>query len=269
MIVQRVSKPLTYLSEMDFGNKPIDGGYLLMTRSEVEDLGLSKDQRRRFIRRIYGSAELIRGISRYCLWIKDADLDEARATPSIAERIEGVRQMRLASKDKGANAMAARAHQMREMNRALHHTIAVPRVSSEKREYLPVALLEVNEIVGDSAFALYDAPIWYLAIIASRLHWVWVNAVCGKLGSGFRYSNTLSWNTFPLPQLTQKQRTDLTHCAENILLAREAHFPATLAERSTTPRKACQTTSAPRTRPTTKPWSVSTSAAASKTIPNA
>ena len=87
--------------------------------------------------------------------------------------------MRLASKGKGANAMAARAHQMREMNRALHHTIAVPGVSSENREYLPVALLEVNKIVGDSAFALYDAPICCLALLSLRMHWAWVNAVCG------------------------------------------------------------------------------------------
>ena len=175
-----------------------------------------------------GSEEVIHNKERYCLWIEDADLDEALAVPSIAKRIEGVRQMRLASKDKRVNAMAARAHQMREMNRALHHTIAVPRVSSENREYLPVALLEVNKIVGDSAFALYDAPIWCLALLASRMHWVWIGVVCSRLRTDFRYSNTLGWNT--VPDLTDLQKDELTYHAEAILVAREASFPKTIAQ---------------------------------------
>jgi hypothetical protein len=84
--------------------------------------------------------------------------------------------------------------------------------------------------VADSAFALYDAPLWNMALIASKLHLVWIATVCGKLKTDYRYSNTLGWNTFPLPQLTEKNKTDLTRCAEDILLAREAHFPATIAD---------------------------------------
>lgn len=106
----------------------------------------------------------------------------------------------------------------------------MPRVSSESRPYLPVGLLGPECVVQDQALALYDAPLWNLALIASRLHLVWIATVCGKLETRYRYSNTLGWNTFPVPTLTEKNKADLTRCAEDILLAREAHFPATIAD---------------------------------------
>ncbi len=228
--VQKASKPLTGCAEMSFGNKPVDGGNLLLNADELEALSLTPTQRERFIRRIYGSAEFIQGKQRYCLWIEDQHLDEALSIPGIVARIEGVRAMRLASRDKSANDMAERAHQMREMNTGKAHTIVAPRVSSENRGFLPVGLLPANSIVQDAAFALYDAPLWNMALIASRLHLVWIATVCGKLKTDFRYSNTLGWNTFPVPKLIEKNKVDLTLCAENILLAREVHFPATIAD---------------------------------------
>jgi hypothetical protein len=84
--------------------------------------------------------------------------------------------------------------------------------------------------VHNKAFALYDAPLWNMALIASRLHWVWIGTICARLRTDFSYSNTLGWNTFPVPTLTEKNKADLTRCAEDILLAREAHFPATIAD---------------------------------------
>jgi hypothetical protein len=95
---------------------------------------------------------------------------------------------------------------------------------------LPVDVVTDNAIISNLALALYDAPIWNLAVIGSRLHLIWIAAVCGKLETRLRYSNTLGWNTFPLPVLTDKNKTDLKRCAEDILVAREAHFPATIAD---------------------------------------
>src|ERR1019366_5491091 len=109
-------------------------------------------------------------------------------------------------------------------------TTIVPSVSSEAREYLPVGYRSPGTIVSNLAFALFDSPLWNMAIIASRLHLVWIATVCGKLETRYRYSNTLGWNTFPVPTLTDKNKNDLTRCAEDILLAREAHFPATIAD---------------------------------------
>lgn len=149
---------------------------------------------------------------------------------SINKRVEAVRVMRLASPDKGANAMAARAHQTREMNIGLSHTIVAAAISSENRPYLPCGLIDERTTVNNKKYALYDAPLWNMALIASRLHWVWIGTVCVRLEMRFSYSNTLGWNTFPVPMLTDKNKADLTRCAEDILLAREAHFPATIAD---------------------------------------
>ncbi len=228
--VSKATRPLCGQADMNFGNKPVDGGHLLLTRDEVAALQLTPAQRERFIRRIYGSAEFIRGLERYCLWISDADLDEAMQIASIRQRIEGVRAMRLASRDAGARQMAERAHQMREMNSGQSSTIVVPIHTSENRPYLPVGLLFNNDVIFNAALGIYDAPLWNMALIASRLHLVWIGTVCGKLKTDFRYSNTLGWNTFPVPLLTEQNKLDLTRCAEDILLAREVHFPATIAD---------------------------------------
>jgi hypothetical protein len=230
VIVEKKTKPLCLESEVSFGNKPVDGGYLLLTKDDLEALGLSSGERDRFVRRIYGSAEFIRGLDRFVLWIKDEDLSAAEKIGSIKARIDGVRQVRLASKDASANEMAKRAHQMREMNIGRSHTIAVPAITSENRDYLPCGLLDNRTTVTNKVYALYDAPLWNMALIASRLHWVWIGTVCVRLEMRFSYSNTLGWNTFPVPPLTEQNKADLTRCAEDILLARESHFPATIAD---------------------------------------
>jgi len=229
VIVDKASKPLGAQSEMTFGNTPIDGGHLLLSRDEREALQLTPAQQARFVRRICGSAEFIRGLERYCLWIEDQHLTEAQAIQPIAQRIRDVRRLRQDG-GKTARDIAGRSHQFQRMFFGKHSTIVVPSVSSESREYLPCGYEPAGTIVSNLAFALYDAPLWNLALIASKLHLVWIATVCGKLKTDFRYSNTLGWNTFPLPTLTDKNKADLTRCAEDILLAREAHFPATVAE---------------------------------------
>ena len=231
VIVDKSAKPLAALSEMSFGNKAVDGGHLLLTRDEVEALDLTTSQRQRLIRRIYGSAEFIRGLERYCLWICDADLQEAQRIPGVVRRIEGVRQMRLASPKAATVELANTPHRFGEVRQSGGETVVViPSVSSEAREFLPFGYEPRGTIVSNLAFALYDAPLWNMALIASRLHLVWIATVCGKLETRYRYSNTLGWNTFPVPTLTEKNKVDLTRCAEDILLARERHFPATIAD---------------------------------------
>jgi hypothetical protein len=103
-------------------------------------------------------------------------------------------------------------------------------VTTNARDFLPVGIENQRTIISDNAFAIYDAPLWNFAVVASRLHLVWIGAVCGRFRTGFRYSNTLGWNTFPLPQLTSKDQEALRVSAERILLAREAHYPATISD---------------------------------------
>lgn len=230
VVVEGQRKSISGLPDMSFGNMPVDGGNLLLSADDAVSLGLTKQDEEEFLRRIYGSAEFIRGVVRKCLWIPDVKLPQALEIASIRVRIDGVREMRLKSKDAGTNELASRSHQFREMYHGGKHTLILPGVSSEGREYLPVGLIDNHSVVSNLAFALYDAPIWNLALIASRLHLVWIATVCGKLKTDFRYSNTLGWNTFPVPTLTEKNKADLTRCAEDILLVREHHFPATIAE---------------------------------------
>ena len=219
------------LAKMVWGNKPTDGGHLLMLRDEVEQLGLTEKQRTEFVRPFFGSAEFIRGQSRYCLWIEDHRLEEARSIPSIQSRIEGVRSMRLGSQAASTRDYAKFAYKFRQIQGvAKSHSIIVPAVSSENRPYLPCGILGPDAIIYAKAFVIYDAPLWNMALIASRLHWVWIGTVCVRMRTDFSYSNTLGWNTFPAPKLTEKNKADLTRCAKDILLAREAHFPATIAD---------------------------------------
>ena len=228
--VEKSQKSVCNLPSMVKGNMPYDGGSLLLTFNELENSSLTSHEKKTFVKSICGSAEFIRGIQRYCIWIEDSNLEDALQIPEIKTRVDAVRAMRLASPDKGAHLLAARPHQMRETNIGAVSTILVPSVSSENRPYLPVGLLNNSTVSTNLNCTIYDAPLWNMALIASKLHLVWIATVCGKLKTDFRYSNTLGWNTFPVPTLTEQNKADLTQCAEEILLAREHYFPATIAD---------------------------------------
>jgi hypothetical protein len=230
LVVEGKRKSISNLASMSFGNMPVDGGNLLLSYMNMKDLKLSSEEHLALIRRVYGSAEYIRGKVRYCIWIDDDRLDFALKIEAIKQRVDAVQLMRSKSTDKGTRDMSSRSHQFREMNSSKKHTLILPGVSSENREYLQVGLIDERSVVTNLAFAIYDSPLWNIAIIASRMHISWVATVCGKLKTDYRYSNTLGWNTFPVPTLTEKNKEDLTRCAEDILLARESHFPAAISD---------------------------------------
>lgn len=230
MAVSRESISLFGLPDMQFGNMPYDAGNLLMTREERDYLIEDHPEAAAFIRRFLGSQELIKGIERFCLWIGDHQVDETKAIPGIARRIEATRLARLDMKDAAGQALADRPYQFREHYAPEKHAFLIPGVSSEKRPYLPVDRVGTDSIASNLNFALYDAPDWCMALIASRLHLVWIGTVCGKLKSDFRYSNTLGWNTFPVPKLSGDQLAALNTSAMAILRTRYGHYPATIAE---------------------------------------
>jgi hypothetical protein len=174
---------------------------------------------------------MIQGKLRWCIWLEDADAKFASEHPYLSRVLQSVKQVRLASDASSTRDFASRPYRFVQIaGTAKEHSLLVAKVSSERRPYIPVDLQEGDTIASDLLFALYDAPLWNMALIASRLHLVWIATVCGKLKTDFRYSNTLGWNTFPVPTLTEKNKADLTRCAEDILLAREMHFPATIAD---------------------------------------
>jgi len=231
VIVAAISRPPSDRAAMVWGNKPTDGGHLTLSPSERESLLSANPASKQFIRPYFGSAEFIRGLQRYCIWVTNDDIATARDIVEIKKRFAGVSAFRAASKAAETRPAAEFPHRFRQIqSTALKHSLILPQVSSASRQYLPIGLVPQPAIVSNLAFAIYDAPIWNIAIIASRIHLVWIDTVCGKLKTDFRYSSTLGWNTFPVPTLTDDNKAALTRCAEDILLAREAHFPATIAD---------------------------------------
>lgn len=229
--VEQARRPISSVSPMTFGNMPRDGGAFVLDGEERARILTQYPELERFVRSYLGSEQMIQGKSRWCLWIEDEDAGFAQQHPYLKSVLDKVRAFRLASAAGSTRDFAARPHRFVQIaGTAKRHSLVVAKVSSERRPYLPVDLLDGKTIVSDLLFALYDAPLWNMAIAASRLHLVWIATVCGKMKTDFRYSNTLGWNTFPLPKLTDKNIDDLTRCAHEILLAREHHYPQTIAE---------------------------------------
>ena len=192
---------------MVWGNKPTDGGSLVLSSDEKRRIEAENEGASRYIRPYLGAAEYIRGIERFCIWVEDDEADEARKFAEFSRRFDEVREFRASSTAAETRPAADYPHRFRQIQSlAERHTLIMPQVSSEGRQYLPVGLLPQSAIVSNLAFALYDAPLWNMALIASRLHLVWVSTVCGKLKTDFRYSNTLGWNTFSVPSLTEKKQ---------------------------------------------------------------
>lgn len=230
VFVTGASKGIFGLPEMNFGCMPYDAGNLLLLPEEKEQMLAEAPEASKFIRRFMGSQEVVKGIERHCLWISDSDLRGAMAIPPVARRVEATREARLKMTDKGGIELADRPHQFREHVAPERHAILVPSVTSERRPYLPVERVGADVIASNLNQVLYDAPEWCIALIASRLHLVWIATVCGKLKSDFRYSNTLGWNTFPVPKFSQDQLAELSASARRILKCRYSHFPKTIAE---------------------------------------
>jgi len=229
--VESAPQSISDLPKMLVGSMPRDGGNLLLSRAESVSLLKAYPAAKHLIRRYLGSEDLIKGLQRNCIWVEETNREYAFSVPELAARFEAVKKMRSQSNLQSTRDFSEFPHRFVYLaGKAEKKIVAVSKVSSERRQYLPVDLLDSNAVASDLLFALYDAPLWNMALIASRLHLVWIATVCGKLKTDFRYSNTLGWNTFPVPTLTDRNKADLTRCAEDILLAREQYFPATIAD---------------------------------------
>nr|WP_319383508.1 DNA methyltransferase [uncultured Roseibium sp.] len=220
------------------GSMPRDGGHLIMSENEARELVLDDEDCSILIKKFVGSKELAHYRNRYCLWITDDLLNVAEKNEQVRHRIHKVKEFRINSDAKTTNNYASIPHKFAQRAHEDTTLIGLSKTSSEARAYLPADIFTKSTIISDAAFAIYEASLWQFAIVISTLHRSWIATVCGRLKTDFRYSKMLGWNTFPVPILTEKNKADLTKCAENILLAREAHFPATIAElydKDTTP----------------------------------
>jgi N-6 DNA Methylase len=229
-IVTKKSEPINGLPKMGYGNKPVDGGHLILSPEEKDRLVEAHPESSRLIRTLLGSQEFIRGQKRYCLWIKDSDLKFALTIPQVAQRIALVRAMRQESVDSATQAMAATAHQFREMIEPKGFSILVPIHFSEDREYFTLgALDESNDVISNACFGVFDAQPWVFSLLSSKLHAAWVVTVCGRIRNDIRYSNTMGYHTFPVPKLSESQKEELDDLAWEIIAVRESHAGKTIA----------------------------------------
>ena len=225
------TKPLVPLQKsMVMGSMPRDGGFLILDEVQKTRLLESDSGAQQFLRRLSGTNELINGSVRWCLWITDDASSKIDAHPLIKQRVDAVRRFRKESRAKTTNGYASVPHRFAQDAHVEVSAVLVSVHSSELRPYLPVSICGPSTIISNAALAIYGGGALELSILASKLHLVWIAAVCGKLETRYRYSSTLGWNTFPVPPLTENQKAELTRCAEDVLLAREAHFPATIAD---------------------------------------
>ena len=235
-IVEKRRTPLApNFESMTFGNMPLDGRnekLLRMSRTERDALIASEPEAQRFLRPILGSDELLKGKDPWCVWVLPELVDEAYQITSLRQRFEQLAKVR-SSDDAGADMhkLASKPWSFREQNEAVSHTIVVPRPSSEDREYLPVDVKDGSIITSSEAFGIFDGAIWQAAVLSSRLHRLWLETVGGRLKEDPRYSNTLVWNTFPLPLLSERRKADLEEHWWAIDEARkEAGFGRSLGE---------------------------------------
>lgn len=228
--VRPSSSPLNGLMPMLKGSQPTCGGVLTLSYSEASELMREETGAQKFIKYFVGSDEITSGKVRNCIWIDDEDAREANQLSGIAARLKLVEESRKKSKKRQTRDFAEQSHRFTERRRTDGKFIAVPCVSSEARQFLTPVFLENTHIVSNRCFGAYGVPVWYISLISSSMHYLWCETTSGKLETRLNYSNTLTWNTFPIPKLTEKNKEDLTRCAEEILLAREAHFPRTIAD---------------------------------------
>lgn len=230
--INKSSQPISkFLPAMMYGSKPVDGGHLHLTPAERDSMVLSHPESEKYIRRLLGSQEVLKNIERYCLWITEKEIVDALLIQPIAERLDKVKTMRLASKKAATRQSASRAHEFDE-NRHVDSgcVLVIPRVSSGERKLLPTLMCEDGEVVNDSAFMIPSAELWHMAILSSTLHRCWLGAVAGKLEDRYRYSNTLVWNTFPMPDLSDEDKDALNKTAQKIINSRHYHPDITLGD---------------------------------------
>lgn len=229
--IQRRSKPISsMLPKMTYGNYTGGCPDLILSKEEKDDLLINNPKAELFIKKFIGSAEFIKSEERYCLWISDNSLDSALEIDAISKRIELVKKTRLEANDPCIQKLAERPHQFRDFNKAKEHSIVVPVVSSERREYIPCGFLDSESIIPNSAQAIYDPLPYVLGIVNSKMHNVWVKATAGALETRIRYSSAICYNNFPIPNLTEKQKETITTHVYNVLEEREKHSEKTMAE---------------------------------------
>jgi len=231
VIILSKTKPLCDVPQMKNGSKPADGGFLILTQEETQNLLNGENLAEKYLKKYVGANELINGSFRYCLWLENVPPDILKSMPLVLKRVEAVRDFRLKSVDKNTQKSADFPALFQTNRQPKTDYLAIPRVSSENRKYIPIAFLNPNIVVSDSINCIADADLYFFGILTSEMHMTWVKYVCGRLESRFRYSKDIVYNNYPFPQdVSDKQKQTVEKYAQVVLDTRAKYPDSSLAD---------------------------------------
>ena len=229
VFVESRANPICEVPSIQTGNRPTDGGHLIVEADEIDDFLKREPSAKPYIKRLIGAKEFINNLDRYCLWLVGVNPTELRKMPLVMERVKQVRETRLASPDPGARKLAETPTLFRETNNPKTF-IVIPNVSSENRHYIPLGFLDDNTIPTNLVSIVPNATLYHFGVLTSSVHMAWTRAVCGRLEMRYRYSNKVVYNNFPWPKAEELERGKIERTAQAILDARALYPDSSLAE---------------------------------------
>ena len=230
IFIESRNHPICDVPEIGIGNKPIDGGHYLFKKAEMEEFVKAEPASKPYFRLWCGSDEFINRRPRYCLWLGDCPPSELRKMSECMKRVQAVRDYRLASPSAGTRKLAERPTRFHVENMPKGNYIVIPKVSSERRRYVPMGFMSPDILCSDLVFLIPDATLYHFGVLTSNIHMAWMRTVCGRLKSDYRYSKDIVYNNFPWPDATPEQKAKIEQTAQAILDARALYPDASLAD---------------------------------------
>ena len=224
------NKPICDVPEIGIGNKPIDGGFYLFEKTEMDEFIQKEPAAAPYFHPWYGSREFINRCPRYCLWLGDCMPAELRKMPECMKRVQAVRDYRLKSPSKGTVKLAEKPTRFHVENMPKGNYIVIPEVSSQARRYVPMGYMDDTVLCSNKVRLMPDASLYHFGVLTSNVHMAWMRTVCGRLKSDYDYSINIVYNNFPWPEPTEEQRARIEQTAQEILDARALYPDASLAD---------------------------------------
>jgi len=230
IVINSRTKPICEVPSIGMGNQPIEDGNYLFTEDEMKDFIRKEPKSEKYFKKWLGSQEFINGYYRYCLWLGDCSPKELLDMPECMKRVENVRQFRLSSKRSSTLKLAEKPTRFQTENMPDSTYILVPKVSSERRKYVPIGFLTPDTLCSDLVFIIPNATLYHFGILTSNVHMAWMRAVAGRLKSDYRYSKDIVYNNFPWCEPTPEQRAKIEKTAQNILDVRAKYSDSSFAD---------------------------------------
>lgn len=230
VFIENNKKPICNAPEMSYGSMPIDDGNLILSEDEYQELIQENKLDIKYIRQYMGGKELIRGDKRWCLWLVGASPSELKASRFVCRRVESNKLFRLNSSRKNTKELALSPHLFGEIRQPDSDILVIPKVSSERRRYIPLGYVSPDVIINGSALMLTNISLYHFGVMNSSAHNVWMRVVCGRMKSDYQYSASIVYNNFPWPEPSEAQKAKIEKTAQGILDARAIYPDSSLAD---------------------------------------